>query len=54
MKTIILTIQAVIFGFTAGIAFPEFVWQFWALLVANAVVTIAYGIMAAHEKDYHL
>jgi hypothetical protein len=24
------------------------------LLVANAVVTIAYGIMAAHEKDYHL
>ena len=44
MHNIVIIAQGVLIGFVAGVAFPDTGWEFWAIIVANPVLTVAYGI----------
>jgi len=43
MNNIIIIVQGGLVGYTAGQAFPGGGWEFWAICLANAVLTVAYG-----------
>ena len=43
MNNIIIIVQGGLVGYTAGQAFPGWGWEFFAVLLANAVITVAYG-----------
>lgn len=45
---LLLWLQSGMMGFVAGEAFPGFVWQFWAILIANTLLTMLYS---AAKKD---
>jgi len=49
VKTLFLIAQAGVAGVVAGIAFPEYTWQFWTALVANSVTVVAYGAASVHS-----
>lgn len=36
-------LQGGLMGYVAGLAYPGFEWQFFAVVIANAVFTIGYG-----------
>jgi hypothetical protein len=49
MKTLFLIAQAAVAGVVAGIAFPEYTWEFWTALAANSVMVVAYGAASVHS-----
>lgn len=48
MSFIPLAIQGGLVGMVAGAAYHG-QWQFWAIIVANAVLTVTYGTLRASE-----
>ena len=44
MSTLFLILQGAMFGVVAGWAFPGWTWEFFALVIANAVFIVAYGV----------
>ena len=49
MNLILLMLQGALFGFVAGVAFPGFTWPFWAAVMANMVLVVAYGVARSYE-----
>lgn len=49
MSTIFLIFQGFLVGFLAGNVYPNFEWQFFAIIVANAVLTVSYGSLRSNE-----
>jgi hypothetical protein len=47
MSTIFLILQCGLVGFMAGVIYPNYEWQFWAVIAANAVFVTAYGTFRA-------
>jgi hypothetical protein len=43
MSWLFLILQGGLVGYLAGLAFPDLTWQFWAICLANAVLTVAYS-----------
>lgn len=43
MNTLFLMAQGALVGFVAGLAFPGFGWEFFAAIIANSALTVAYG-----------
>ncbi len=50
MSFIPLMIQGGLVGMIAGMAYPNSTWEFWAVIVANSVLTVAYGAFRATES----
>lgn len=49
MNLIPLMLQGALFGFVAGQAFPGLTWPFWAALIANSMLVVAYGVARSYE-----
>ena len=49
MSTLFLILQGGLMGIVAGLAFPDLQWQFFAILLANAVLTVAYGTARKYD-----
>lgn len=49
MKYIFLIAQGVIFGWVAGEAFPDLTWEFFATVLTNSVLLVAYGQMSKED-----
>ncbi len=45
MSIIPLMIQGALVGMLTGLAYPVTEWQFWAICIANSVLTAGYGAM---------
>jgi hypothetical protein len=50
MYYIPLAIQGGLVGMIAGAAYPEYTWEFWAVLLVNAVLTTMYGELKASNR----
>jgi hypothetical protein len=44
-----MILQGGLVGVVAGWAFPDWGWEFWAICVANAVLTVSYAIAVKME-----
>jgi hypothetical protein len=44
-----LILQCGLVTIVAGLAFPDGQWQFWAICLVNAVLTVAYGTTSKYE-----
>jgi hypothetical protein len=44
MSWLFLILQGALVGYTAGQAFPGWGWEFWAICLANAVLTVRYSM----------
>ena len=49
MSTLFLILQGGLMGIVAGLAFPDLQWQFWAICLVNAVLTVAYGTARKYD-----
>ena len=43
MSTLFIILQGGLIGAVAGWVYPNWGWEFFAICVANAVLTVAYG-----------
>lgn len=43
MSILFLMLQGGLIGVVAGWAYPDWEWQFFAILLANALLTVGYG-----------
>lgn len=43
MSLLFLILQGGLFGVVAGELYPGLTWEFFALIAANSVLTVAYG-----------
>lgn len=50
MSVFPLVIQGALVGMLTGWAYPVTEWQFWAICIANSVLTAGYGAMRAYER----
>lgn len=49
-NTIFLLVQGGLMGLVAGWVFPDWDWPFFAIIVANAILVVAYGKTKADER----
>jgi hypothetical protein len=49
MSLIPLILQGALVGWLAGTAFPGLPIEFWLVLIANSVTTVAYGVVKSIE-----
>jgi apolipoprotein N-acyltransferase len=49
MNSIPLILQGALFGFVATLAFPGLTWEFWAIVFANSLLVVAYGVARSYE-----
>lgn len=50
MSTLFLILQGGVFGIVAGNLYPNWEWQFFAILLANSVLTVGYGAFKKMEE----
>ena len=50
MSILPLMLQGGLVGMIAGWSYPAAEWQFWAIIIANSILTAAYGAMKAAES----
>jgi hypothetical protein len=49
MSTLLLILQCGLAGIVAVLAFPDLQWQFFAICIVNAVLTVAYGTACKYD-----
>jgi hypothetical protein len=50
IKWLLLGAQGALIGYVAGLAFPDWGWQFWVILLVNAQLMFYYGQETGKEK----
>lgn len=51
MATLFLVLQGGLVGMLAGYIYPDWTWDFYAIIIANTVLTLGYGWACWNDED---
>jgi hypothetical protein len=49
MNLLFLIAQGALIGYTAGVAFPDWGWEFFATILANSTLVVLYGMTKSKQ-----